>query len=357
MSEKKILILYVLHKITESFKFFCRVGYLDDPKYQFIFIVNDPNLKIDFISRRNNVSVINRENIGYDIGAWSEILLSKSGDHLLYEEYDNFILMNSSAIGPFLPPWYDVKKNGSWAAIFLNKLNDTVKLVGATINNYIPETRAKIGGSGEYPHVQTMFCATDKIGMSIGIKSGVFSHKMKDKFDCIYDGEVKFSTEILKAGYNIACMLQYFKNVDFRNPVTNWHITTDHCLKNNYYGMNIHVYETIFLKGNRNIDDYAHHTYMVWHSNHKQLDDSYIDKITCGESEDKSIDITKEVKDLIHKYNVIENVGNIMIDIKKVKDFSDNSKVFIYTNKKYIPHIFKVFKGDLVPVPYFMSNY
>ena len=118
------------------------------------------------------------------------------------------------------------------------------------------------------------------------------------------------------------------------------------------------MYETIFIKGNRHIDDSAQNMYTVWHSNHKQLDDSFINKITCGESEDKAIDITSDAINLIHKYNTIENIRIIMEDIKKIKDFPDKTKLFVYTNKELKPRItVDIYRGELSQKLWFMSNY
>ena len=60
-----------------------------------------PNIK--------NVYRLFRENVGYDFGGWSEALLINN----IYKKYDNFIFVNSSAIGPFIPShikckWTDI---------------------------------------------------------------------------------------------------------------------------------------------------------------------------------------------------------------------------------------------------------
>ena len=64
-----------------------------------------------------------RENLGYDFGAWS------CADDL-YKNYDTFIFVNSSVVGPFIPFYFD----GKWSDIFLKGLNNNVRLFGSPIN-------------------------------------------------------------------------------------------------------------------------------------------------------------------------------------------------------------------------------
>ena len=80
--------------------------------------------KIDY---PNYVKFILRENKGFDFGGWSDALLTNN----LYRGYENFIFVNSSVVGPFLPPYY----KGKWTDIYLNGLKDNIKLFGSTINN------------------------------------------------------------------------------------------------------------------------------------------------------------------------------------------------------------------------------
>ena len=61
-----------------------------------------------------------RENLGYDFGAWSYGLYTDD----LYKNYDTFIFVNSSVVGPFLPFYFD----GKWSDIFLKGLNNNVSL-------------------------------------------------------------------------------------------------------------------------------------------------------------------------------------------------------------------------------------
>ena len=88
-----------------------------DENVDFIIISNNKDNKFE---TPDYVKTLFRENIGYDFGGWSDALLA--GD--LYEKYDNFIFVNSSVIGPFIPSYY---KN-NWTDIYINGLQNNVKL-------------------------------------------------------------------------------------------------------------------------------------------------------------------------------------------------------------------------------------
>ena len=76
--------------------------------------------------------------------------------------FSYFIWLNSSARGPFLPPYYAaVTGQASWSRAFTAKLMGSVKLVGSTISCG--------GGYGfpPVPHVQTYAVATDRKGLEV----------------------------------------------------------------------------------------------------------------------------------------------------------------------------------------------
>ena len=92
----KILVLYVFHIYNERVNHFIKNCIFDDENIDFIIISNNKNNKFEV---PNNVKTLFRENIGYDFGGWSDALLINN----LYKNYDKFIFVNSSVIGPFLP--------------------------------------------------------------------------------------------------------------------------------------------------------------------------------------------------------------------------------------------------------------
>jgi lipopolysaccharide biosynthesis protein len=205
----KTLILYCTHVVNDSLLYFIKRGIIENDDYHYYFIFNNPTLipPVSLLNKKNVKTVI-RENIGSDFGGWSHVLLSNSADKPMYLDYDYFILLNGSCIGPILP-LYCLKSD--WVETFCNNINSEVKLFGPTINNH-----------GNIEHVQSYFMCTDKIGIKIGIDNNIIYHNnitvknAADKWDIISNHELKYSQSIIKNGYNIGCLMLQYKNYDFR---------------------------------------------------------------------------------------------------------------------------------------------
>ena len=209
-----------------------------DENIDFIVISNDKNNVFEVPSY---VKTYHRENIGYDFGGWSEVLLKNN----LYKQYDTFIFCNSSIIGPYM-------KNPSdkWTDIYLNELK-TVKLTGSTINNIRePMTKA---------HVQSYIFAMDKITLEYLIKCEIFSitNIAKTFEEAIWNKEVLMSRRIIENGWNIGSLLQQYKGVDFtfRNKLphdyTNIGLFLDDIMYPQYEGNLWERSQLVFIKGNR----------------------------------------------------------------------------------------------------------
>lgn len=235
---KKTLVVYAFHKQNEFVDFFVKHGVFQDPNVTFLFVCNDPTLKVDVPSY---CLYMNRENKGHDFGAWSTGLLTNN----FYQEFNYYICINSSCMGPFVPPYCSI----NWVNIFTGMLNDTVKLVGPTINC--------ISNPRFQSHVQSYMFATDDSALDTLIESGIFSltEFAPSKNHAVYDREVRMSREILKAGWNIASMT-YYHGVDFRFRET---YPEDYSIKflgdttfpKAFFGETHHPYECIFMKANR----------------------------------------------------------------------------------------------------------
>jgi len=122
----KTLVLYVFHEYNERVKYFIKNAIFEDDNVDFLLIVNNKKLLFDC---PNYVYKIYRDNNGYDFGGWSEGLLKDE----LYKDYENFIFVNSTVLGPFVPSYY----KGKWTDIYINNLTDDVRIFGSTINSCI----------------------------------------------------------------------------------------------------------------------------------------------------------------------------------------------------------------------------
>ena len=222
---------FVFHIYNERVEQFIKNAIFKDENIDFIIICNDRNITF---SAPDYVKILLRDNIGYDFGAWSHGLL----DNDLYKSYDNFIFVNSSVIGPFLRD-----KNVKWTDIYLNGLQDNVKLFGSTINTY---------SNNLQPHVQSYIFSMNKETLQYLINCKVFSitEYSKTFHDTIMNKEIAMSLHILINGWNIGSLLDLYKNVDFTKDLSNIKCYDD-IMYPKYKDILWNEYELVFIKGNR----------------------------------------------------------------------------------------------------------
>jgi len=194
------------------------------------------NVKFELPS---HIKTMNRPNIGYDFGGWSECVLKDD----MYKKYDNFIFANSSIIGPFLT-------NGRWTDIYINGLKDNVKLFGSTINT--------IDNPLEQSHVQSYIFSMDREALEYLIRCDIFSitNYAERYIDAIFKKEVLMSRKIIENGWNIGCLMKYYDNVDFtfktKSPGEYKNQFLNDVMYEKYRGIIWKdEYELVFIKGNR----------------------------------------------------------------------------------------------------------
>lgn len=234
----KTLVLYVFHVMNERVQHFINNAIFEDNEVDFVIICNDKNTSFDCPSY---VKKISRDNIGFDFGGWSDALLTND----LYKNYDNFICVNSSVLGPFIPSYY--KKR--WTDVYIDGLENNVKLFGSTINTcYQPEIKS---------HVQSYIFAMDKETLEYLIKCDIFSktNYAKTFIDAVIEKEILMSRKIIENKWNIGCLLPCYKNVDFtfstkkfcEYGIENMDDLMYPCYKNIKWT----EYQLVFIKGNR----------------------------------------------------------------------------------------------------------
>ncbi|KAI0128398.1 hypothetical protein BJ170DRAFT_701313 [Xylariales sp. AK1849] len=226
----------------------------------FIFIINGLTDASQLIPNKTNIRIIERPNECFDLGAHGEVLRNDN----LWKQYKKFITLNASIRGPFIPYW----AKRCWSDVFLGRVEGDVKLVGMTAN-CLPKY-----------HIQSMIWATDRTGMELLLFPPPGS-STKDKYGepsdmvamegCYNDmhkaihGEIGATAVIQKAGHKVdALMAAFHKSGDYEeeckeNPVE------DILWNGQYYGANIHPYETVFMKANRDIDPTLVNLLTEWH--------------------------------------------------------------------------------------------
>ena len=229
----KIAIVYNLYANIDNLLFFIKNGIYENDIYDYYFI-NNGNYPVEmskkselYLYHIKNVKIHQRENKGYDYGAYS-YFIEKYKD-ILYT-YDYFIFMNDTVIGPFFPVWF--KEKYKWPILFTDMINEEYKLTGISINQ-IPD-----------PIVQGMLFCTDKIGLNILMENNIFNNcDNETKQEIIDNHEIKSSRVISNSGFKVTSLLkadQCNKNRQHQDP---W-------FHDHYLGKTPHPYETIFNKTN-----------------------------------------------------------------------------------------------------------
>jgi hypothetical protein len=217
----------------------------------FIFIINgDSNIDQLLPQNAPNIKVIRRNNSCFDLGSEAEVL--RSNDYELTKNYKYFILMNGSVRGPFLPTYVEA----CWSDIFINKINDEVKLVGTTYNYW------------GY-HVQSMVLATDRIGIEILLAGNETDSSSEtdprymeyylgnpeslvglsgcpaSKFHAV-SAEISLTHLIRRRGYKVTVLMT--SAISDAMPKTDSDNNGAHLEANSYNLASVHPYEIVFIK-------------------------------------------------------------------------------------------------------------
>ena len=103
-----------------------------------------------------------------------------------------------------------------WLNVLLSKIKGAVKLVGPTINCQPSPREGNMTDIRSNPHVQSYLVATDVEGMRVLVEDGTIFKCYDSLWDTIYFSELGSSRAVLKAGYNLDCLLVRFPYVVLR---------------------------------------------------------------------------------------------------------------------------------------------
>jgi len=252
-TSNKYVCLYAYYEkndqYKENLKIFLETAILDNVDY-YIIINGDCTLELP---KKNNINIIYRENIVYDFGAWSYCI-----NKYLSKEYDYYIFINGSVRGPY------ISSDKNWLDEFLKLFNSPeVKLVGTSIN-MLSNSTSYFGSEylfnlynkePPYTHIQSMFFILDNEGFNYLLKQDFFNEKIINKYSIkkvITNKEINLSQLILNNNWNINCILDKYKNKDYRKIKENFNTHGDDpYFTNTYFGETIKPEEVIFFKINR----------------------------------------------------------------------------------------------------------
>ena len=224
------------------------LSYKDNIDYIIVINGYSYNEKIKF-PNLDNLTVIQRENAGYDFGGHNCAL-----EHIKENSkiYDYYFFMNSGVIGPIIPHYFT---ETHWTSVFIKKINERVKLVGTTMV-CLPHHDA--GGYG--PKVEGFFFMVDAVGIELLKNQQTVFCNHADKHSAIVNGEYGLSHCILKNGYSMDCMLSKYQKIDWTNNVNyNLNDNKHPSRKNGFYGHSINPYDVIFHKWDWHNNDYVNY--------------------------------------------------------------------------------------------------
>ena len=186
----------------------------------------------------DNLIILKRENIGFDFGGHNHALEYITENNKIYNYY---FFMNSGVIGPIIHHYF---QKTHWSSIFINKINESCKLVGTSI---VCLPCYDCGGYG--PKVEGFFFMVDNLGLELlKNKKNIFCNHLT-KWSAIVNGEYGLSTCILENGYSIDCMLPKYQNIDWTNNMNYMLNNNIHPSRHNsFYGESINPYDVIFHK-------------------------------------------------------------------------------------------------------------
>ncbi|MEC8677599.1 MAG: rhamnan synthesis F family protein [Candidatus Margulisiibacteriota bacterium] len=174
-----------------------------------ILIINN-GMPVEYDYLKTNFSIVKQiiyrnSNLGLDFGAYAE-----GYKYLISTGYlGDFILMNSSCIGPGSSDWLNKYK-----AKFLEP---NMGLVGATYCGYsLKELKQPFK-----PHVQSYFLYTSTSILTHVFPAGLNSLNATNKDEVIIQGEIWFSTQVLNMGYKLGAIIDdftYGKNDNWLMP-------------------------------------------------------------------------------------------------------------------------------------------
>ncbi|KAI9746570.1 MAG: hypothetical protein M1818_000283 [Claussenomyces sp. TS43310] len=252
----------------------------------FLFIMNGETNDWQLLPNETNIRYVQRPNDCYDLGAYAEILQGPSPSDPkvpLYKSYKQFILLNASIRGPFLPYWAE----SCWSEIYLSKVTQDTKvedhapllanlpflplLFRARLARLTISHLQLVGMTGNcWPqfHVQSMIWATDAVGVELLLfppqptptqeiptpEPVVGINSCFHTWDQAVNAEIHASKIITDAGYKLDLMMTAFHGIDKYAEGCDTSVPGDVLYNGHYHGTNVHPYETIFLKTNRGID-------------------------------------------------------------------------------------------------------
>lgn len=249
--QRDTLVVYVFSdtdpEYIRNLRYFVSNGIWDEDGCQYIIVIQQSKTlpAYELPELPANARYMQHANECYDWGTFGWVLdqVGSAAD-----EYTYFVFLNSSVRGPFLPPVWP--KGRHWSRAFTERITDQVKLVGPTIScEGSPKSASTNSAFRRNPHAQSYLLATDQVGLQVLKDDGRIFKCHHDRLDTIWHAELGSSKAILKAGYNLDCLMLRYQGVDWRDQI-NWQCNGGNNPFTEFQndGLSVHPLETLFIK-------------------------------------------------------------------------------------------------------------
>lgn len=214
--------------------YFLRHGIVQTDRCDYIIVVHGESTVVF----PPTVKVLRRPNRGYDFGAHAAALASVN-----HREYDFFIFMNASVIGPLVEPparpteWVDTIRER------YRRRPDT-GILGTTLVCLPPWD-----AGGEGPRVEGFFWCVNLPRLELLLTEGTILRDHPTKRSAIVEGEYGLSRCMLRHGLNLDCLLRRYEGIDWRDRSTWGANDRRHPSRaGSFYGGSVDPYEVMFHK-------------------------------------------------------------------------------------------------------------
>ncbi|GFR43780.1 hypothetical protein Agub_g4894 [Astrephomene gubernaculifera] len=245
------LVMYIFAPTDPEFihnlEFFVREAVLGDTRSDYVIVVQESTdmHNVELPRLPSHARYVWHTNRCYDWGSYGWLLFTGRVDPTRYRF---FFFVNCSVRGPFLPPY--ARGRVHWTEPFTSRLVGDVKLVGSTISCEGSPLNGDFRGKWRHnPHVQSYVVATDQVGLQVLLDDGRVFHCHNTRWNTIYYSELGSSTAILRAGFNLDCLMTKYQGLDWRDKA-NWDCNARYSPQSEltYDGISLDPLEVMFVK-------------------------------------------------------------------------------------------------------------
>jgi len=253
-----VLVIYHYYEKDQSYidNFLHFIQFAYRPELNYLIVI--AGITSIELPQAGNITYFYAKNQNFDYGGYAQVIK----DLKFEKNYANFIFVNSSVRGPFLP----AHSQKIWANNLLELYLENIGIVGTAISltpshHAISKMYHEKYGYAEQnknilAHVQsTCYVLSQPVLCSL-INEGFYDvHESLSKDETVRDYEMRLSQNLLGRGLNLKCMLPEYNKPDYRslsheiNPSSR---EGDSGFENSYFGRTVHPYEAMFIKTSRN---------------------------------------------------------------------------------------------------------